>query len=282
MSGTRRVKVDALPDSAFRYLEYDAIVCIDVIVASTTVVTAVSQGRRTFPARSVEEAKALADLLTDPILAGDVAGKQPAGFEISSGPAELAGRSDVGRPLVLVSAPGTQLIINSGGGPSVYVTCFRNISATADLVASRHQRVAVLGAGYGGEFRCEDQMAAAWFTHRLMDRGFESDDINTSDLVKRWAEADISLAGWGKSAEYLRRLGQAEELDFVLGRVDDLGLVCRYEDGEVRALGATRPVEESAADVVGAERVPMAAWSNVVAFEAGRRPVSAAKAPATT
>jgi phosphosulfolactate phosphohydrolase-like enzyme len=282
VSGTRRVKVDALPDSAFRYLEFDAIVCIDVIVASTTVVTSVAQGRRTFPARSVEEAKALADLLTDPVLAGDVAGKQPDGFELGSGPAGVARRSDVHRPLVLVSAPGTQLIINSGGGPSVYVASFRNISATVDVVASRHHRVAVLGAGYGGEFRCEDQMAAAWITHRLMERGFESDDINTSDLVKRWAEADISLAGWGKSAEYLRRLGQREDLDFVLNRVDDLGLVCRYEDGEVRALDAPQAVAEPALEVVGGERLPVPAWSNVVAFEAGRRQVTAPKAPATT
>ncbi len=49
MAETRSVSIDALPESAWRYSRsYDAIVCIDVLLSATTIVTAVAQGRRVF------------------------------------------------------------------------------------------------------------------------------------------------------------------------------------------------------------------------------------------
>jgi 2-phosphosulfolactate phosphatase len=290
VTATRTIKVDAFPENASRYLEYDAIVCIDVILATTTLVTAVAQGRRAYPVRTEDEARGLAAALVDPLLAGDAGGRRPEGFDLGSGPAGLARRADVDRPLVLFSAPGTTLILAASGtgtpevnagavpvrsqrdrgaaGPSVYVACFRNLSATAEAAAC-HQRVAVLGAGYAGEFRCEDQMASAWLARSLMQRGFDPTDHATADLVKRWAEADISLAGWGKSAEYLRRLGQREDLDFVLSRLDDLDLACRCEHGEVRTLEPAASVDVPSK--AGDDRQTAAPAGKVVPFDRGRR-----------
>ena len=285
VTATRTIQVDAFPENASRYLEHDAIVCIDVILATTTLVTAVSQGRRAYPARTEDEARALAAALVDPLLAGDVGGRRPESFDLWSGPAGLARRADVGRPLVLFSAPGTPLILASSGtgvpllarshgdreagGPTVYVACFRNLSATAEAVAARHERVAVLGAGYGGEFRCEDQMASAWLARSLMQRGYDAADHATADMVKRWVEADITLAGWGKSAEYLRRLGQREDLEFVLSRLDDLDLACRCDHGEVRAVEPAAAVDVPSE--AGGDRRTTAPAGKVVPFDRGRR-----------
>jgi len=271
VTATGTIKVDAFPESASRYLEHDAIVCIDIILATTTLVTAVAQGRRAYPVRTEDDARGMAGLLVDPLLAGDVAGRRPEGFDVWSGPAVLARRADIGRPLVLFSAPGTPLILASAGGPSVYLACFRNLSATAGaVVASGHERIAVLGAGYGGEFRCEDQMASAWLARSLMQRGFEPADHATADMAKCWADADLSLAGWGKSAEYLRRLGQREDLEFVLSRLDDLELACRYEQGEVRAVELGTPLDGSPPDAAEHRWLPAPA-GKVVPFERGRR-----------
>ena len=69
MSPKKTVKIDAFPESAFRYLGYDAIVCVDVIRATTTAVTAVAQDRRVFPVASVEDAFTVAgrlEILVDP------------------------------------------------------------------------------------------------------------------------------------------------------------------------------------------------------------------------
>jgi 2-phosphosulfolactate phosphatase len=269
----RTVKIDAFPDSAFRHLERDAIVCVDIMRATTTLLTSAAQGRRTFPAASVEEALALAGRLVDPLLAGEVGGVAPEGFEMTDSPAGLARRSDTHRPLVLVSSSGTKLIINSGGGPAVYVASFRNMAATTDALVANHARVAVLGAGSMGEFRCEDQMAAAWIARRLMQRGFEPEDISTADLVKRWGEAEVFLAGWGKSAEQLRRSGQQEDLDFILSHVDDLDLVCRYRNGELRVERPAPLVKDAKPPVAAESGEPgaQAAEGSVLRFDPASR-----------
>lgn len=238
MSPKKTVKIDAFPESAFRYLGYDAIVCVDVIRATTTAVTAVALDRRVFPVASVEDALALAGRLQNPILAGEVKGMQPAGFEMSDGPAALAGRDDTDRPVVLVSSSGTELIVNSNerdsvDGPNVYIACLRNMNATVKALASRYRKVVLLGAGTKGEFRCEDQMGTAWIGGKLMAEGFEPEDDSTAQLIERWSHADVGLVAWGNSADELRRANQVDDLNFVMGHVDDLDLVCRYEREEV-------------------------------------------------
>jgi phosphosulfolactate phosphohydrolase-like enzyme len=223
------VLIDALPDSVYRHLDC-AIVCIDVLLSTTTAVTSVAQGRRTLFASSVADGRRRARDLSDPVLAGEP-GFAAADFDSRSGPSALEGRVDVGRPLVLVS-PAAQLLYNAEEAAAVYVACLRNMSATADLLAERYERVALLGAGFGGESRCEDQMVAAWIAGKLVDRGFETADPQTARELERWSRTDVSVAALGRGAEYLRRVGREEDLRFVLSRVDDLDLTCRFRSGE--------------------------------------------------
>jgi 2-phosphosulfolactate phosphatase len=250
MVGKRTVKIDAFPESAFRCLEYDAIVCIDVICATTTAVTSVVQGRRAFSVAEVEQAFAVARGLDNPLLVGESKGARPAGFEMRDSPAALSQRTDVDRPMVLASPPGTRLIINSTSrgsklGPDVYLACLRNMTPTAEALAARYARVALLGAGAKGEFRSEDQMNAAWIAGRLLGKGFEPEDDSTAQLIERWSHSDVSLVGWGNSAETLRQNGQIEDLDFIMEHVDDTDLVCQCVDGEV-----TRATARPRADVL--------------------------------
>jgi 2-phosphosulfolactate phosphatase len=227
------VHFDAFPDSPFRHRDRDAVVCIDVFRASTTLVTAVAQGRTAYPAGSAEQARAIARGLKQPLLAGESGGE---GFDLANSPAALAARTDVERPLVLASSIGTELIVHSAGCRASYVACFRNLEATAAaLSVAGHRDVALLAAGSRGQLRCEDQMAAAWLAARLLRDGFEPADRGVEDLVRRFAGVEPSLARWGNSAEWLRRHGFQEDIDFTLARIDDLDLACVYAGGAVVA-----------------------------------------------
>jgi phosphosulfolactate phosphohydrolase-like enzyme len=231
---SRKVRIDALPESACRHFDADAIVCIDVLLSSTTVVTALALGREAFTARTLQEALAVGRRLHGPLLAHELGSGPPAPFDGGVGPAALSARADVERPLVLVSAL-SQLLVNASPIPAVYVACLRNLSATAEVLAARHDQVALLGAGHGSEVRFEDQLAAAWIARQLVEHGFEPADLGTAAEMERWSAADISLVSWGKSAEELRRAGRQEEIDFVLKTVDDLEIVARYGGGQILA-----------------------------------------------
>jgi phosphosulfolactate phosphohydrolase-like enzyme len=229
----RTLTIDSFPDSAFRNLEADAIVCVDVMLTTTLLVTAVAQGRRTLLAATEDEARRLAAGLPCACLAGGREDGPKGDFDLPDSPTALL-RQPLASPLVVFAPPGTELIANAADAATVLVASFRNLTATAERLFDCEE-VALLGAGCREEFRCEDQMATAWIGQRLLAAGFEPGDRRTAALIQRWAGIDPALAGWGNSAEALRRAGRTEDLEFVLGHVDDVDVACRYRDGELRA-----------------------------------------------
>jgi phosphosulfolactate phosphohydrolase-like enzyme len=251
---TRRlVTIDALPDGAWRHAGYDAIVVVDVLLSATTLVTAIAQGRRVLVAGDDGQAARLqagvrnAMLLTDALESPDDAVR-------FAGPALLARESREARPVVHVSAL-AGMMAGVPSGARVYVACVRNLDATANELARWHQHVAILGAGDRGEVCSEDQMTAAWLAVRLRQRGFALEDRNTVAEVQRWGGFDPSLIGLSRSAERLRTRGRGAEVDFVLGHVDDLDLVCSCTGQEIsgRAAEHRRPRAEASSLVPGIE-----------------------------
>ena len=230
----KSVVIDCLPETVHRYSSDWAVVAVDVIRATTTAVTAAASGRRCFPAPTVEAALSLARSLNHPLLAGESGGMMPAAFEMNNSPADLVLRTDLHRPLVLVSTSGTKLIHHAATRRAVYVACFRNCSALADHLAEHHPHVAVIGAGRRDEFREEDQMCCAWIAARLMARGYQPGNQETQGLVNRWKNAPPNACLMSRSIDYLLRTGQLKDLDFILSHIDDLRGVFAVEAGEVK------------------------------------------------
>ncbi len=253
MSAGRRVSVDYLAESVYRHVD-KAIVCVDVLLTTTTAVTAVARGRRTVIVGTPEEARAAAQRMRNPVLAVEAAPCPPAGFDGDAGPAAMERRSDVARPLVLASAT-ARLFVNARGAQAIYLACLRNAAATAAYVAERHEQVAVVGAGFDHQTRCEDQIVASQLALGLVNRGFEPDGPGTDREIARWGRADISIARLGRGAELMRRIGREQDVDFALGRRDDLQEVCEYHGGEV--VGRSWPAPHAAVR----QRVASRTWA---------------------
>jgi 2-phosphosulfolactate phosphatase len=232
MSGLSIV-IDCFPDCVRDYRKGYAVVAVDVVRATTTAITAVETGRRCFFAPSVETALILAKRFDNPLLAGEVGGNMPYGFDINNSPAEIAHRTDVVRPMILVSSSGTQLLYYAKDCDSTYLACFRNHSATIDHLVDRHNHVAIIGARTRGEFREEDQICGAWIAAGLMKAGYELEDDRTIEVVDRWKEARVEAWTQGKSAEYLRNSGQTKDLEFILAHVNDLDSAFMIERDEI-------------------------------------------------
>jgi 2-phosphosulfolactate phosphatase len=233
------VVIDCFPESVRHYREGYAIVGIDVIRATTTAVTAVATGRRCFPVSSIEMALPLAAKLDHPILVGELGGNMPYGFDMNNSPAEIEHRTDVLRPMILLSSSGTQLIHNAKECDAVYISCFRNFSATATHLVGRHKHVAIIGAGTRGEFREEDQMGCAWVAEALLRAGYTTEDNDTKEIIAKWSGAPVTACSSGKSAEYLRKSGQIKDLEFILSRVDDLGSAFMFKHDEIIRIPVT-------------------------------------------
>lgn len=234
MTTGRRVRIDAPLEGASRQLD-GALVCVDVLLFSTSVVTSAATGRRTLAASTASGALRRAASLARPLLAAEERTPFPPGFEPHCGPTSLQQRTDIERPLVLVS-PTARLLEEARGGREVFVACLRNVSATVAALAERYSNVVVLAVGDKGEMRCEDQVAAAWIARELVDRGFQAENWPTVREIERWGSADLPVVKLGKGAEELRTRGRENEVSFVLDHVDDLDVACVYAGGEVGSL----------------------------------------------
>lgn len=229
----KTVVIDCFPESVASYRDGYAIVAVDVIRATTTAVTGVSLGRKCFPAPTLEAAVPLAARLPNPLLVGELGGSMPYGFDMNNSPADLAVRTDIHRPMLLLSTSGTRVICGGAESQAMYVACLRNYTATAKYLAAHHATVAVIGAGSRGDFREEDQLCCAWIAEQLLNVGYEALDARTAAIIEQWSGKPVGVVTVGASADYLRNSGQVRDLEFILAHDDDLDEVYRFERGQV-------------------------------------------------
>ena len=251
----RTVVIDFLPESAARYRAGWTVVAIDVIRATTTAITAAARGQRCLPVPTLDAASAVASVLEQPLMCGELGGNMPFGWDLTNSPAQVSTLTETERPLVLLSSSGTQLVHNAARADALYLACLRNYGATVAHLAARYPRVAVIGAGTRGEFREEDQRCCALIAGGLARAGFTVGDDTTQMVLDRWRGRAVTDWQESRSVDYLRRSGQLRDLDFILAHVNDLDRVFAVEEGEVVA---RRPVtgERHAARAVPAFASP--------------------------
>jgi 2-phosphosulfolactate phosphatase len=210
-----------------------SIVAVDVIRSTTTAITAVERGRRCFVAGTVDDARRIAAGLPRPLLAGELRGRLISGFDIGNSPSAIAERTDVDRPIVLLSSSGTSLMVAAGRqSRSVLVTCLRNVTATVAHLVGQGSSVMLVGAETRGEFREEDQLCCAAIAAGLTAAGFEP-SAETREIVDRWRGRGPQDIAVGASARYLEASAQSEDVRFILGHIDDLDRTFMIRDAEV-------------------------------------------------
>jgi 2-phosphosulfolactate phosphatase len=233
------VRIDCFHEHLDPVAASTAIVAVDVIRATTTAITAVALGRQLFPAGSIEAAVRLAADLDRPILAGELGGVQPYGFDLQNSPCQVEALEKSSRPIILLSTSGTRLIAEAVRHGVTYVACLRNVAALGRHLAHQERDVLILGADSRGEFREEDQLCAGRIARTLTEGGFTLADTPSEQVLARWGEAPDDAFLQGRSAHYLRDTGQQDDLNFVLEHIDDLEDVFVVEQGEVRRLATT-------------------------------------------
>src|SRR5262245_13204663 len=249
MAARKTVRIDVLAESAWRYSGYDAIVCVDVLLSATTLVTAVAQKRWVRVAGDAARAAQITASMERPLLLTDaLAGEQPG---VRFGGAAWLQREG-GRHALVHLSPFATMLEAAAARARVYIASLRNFEATANELALQHRRVVLIGAGENGEVCAADQMATAWLALRLQGRDFDLEGRHTTDEVARWGSSDVSLIGLSRSAERLRSRGRDSEVAFVLKHVNDLEVVCAYDSGELED-----PVAKRRRHI---EEMPTPAW----------------------
>ncbi|MGH2487447.1 MAG: 2-phosphosulfolactate phosphatase [Ktedonobacterales bacterium] len=130
------------------------MVVVDVIRATTTLAVMFEQGcRRVLVAPDITAARAARSLSPNALLAGEVNGAAPAGFDLGNSPAEIATFSLADREVIFATTNGTRALRACANARAVYAGSLRNAHAVCAAALALAETMADDGRPSAVRFR---------------------------------------------------------------------------------------------------------------------------------
>ncbi len=189
---TTRFDVALLPVAA-EPLEDTVVVVVDVLRATTTIISALANGAtEVIPAPSVDAARELHRKLGNgSIMGGERRGKIVEGFHQGNSPIEYTPEVIAGKQLILATTNGTVAMEECRAASEVVVGAMVNVDAVAEHVC-HHPKVCVMCSGTDRIITSEDVCFAGLLMERVIEKriaaGLESPFLTDA--------ASIALAHW--------------------------------------------------------------------------------------
>ena len=199
-------------------------VIVDILRASSTIVTALGEGvSHVFPVASLEECAAYGQQ-HGCLTAAERDGLPAPGFDLGNSPFGFldAARPVRGRALSISTTNGTAALRRSLAAAEIVVGSFLNLGAVADFARQQQRDVLVVCAGWKGRFCLEDTV----FGGALAERLSADFDIRSSDAtlaaLHLWEQGRADLPAYLLQSAHVRRLNSLEasqDFEFCL-RID--------------------------------------------------------------
>jgi 2-phosphosulfolactate phosphatase len=232
----------------------ERVVVVDVLRATSTIVTALASGARAMvPVGTVDEAARMAQNIgrDTVLLCGERRGLPIEGFDLANAPPEFTAERVAGKSLVMTTTNGTRAFLavaerrtGQGDGEAnvILAGSFLNLSAiigrlaAADGSGSEGVPAAIVCAGREGRFALEDAVCAGAMVRGLAEAG-ASLELNDGAMAAR------SLAGRHMrdlhvvlertaAGRHLESIGRGEDLAFC-ATVDRTDIVPRFRDRKI-------------------------------------------------
>lgn len=192
---------------------------IDVLRASTTIVTAVRNGcAEIIPVASIDDARDVAASRPDVLLCGERYGRLIDGFDLGNSPLEYTRPRVGGRTLVLATTNGT-VLLNRYRQYERVIGCFANLQGIESYLSaiSGDRDVHIACAGKLGRPGLEDIACAGAIVSRLLRRSETTrcDDGALAALAvyRGFDEDPTSAVSKGEHAAYLCSIGFGPDVE---------------------------------------------------------------------
>jgi len=185
-----------------------SVVVIDVVRASTTIVTALAHGARgVLPVATPEDALARARAWPagEAVVGGERGGSPPPGFDCGNSPAEYTPERVAGRTVVFTTTNGTRALLAVEGARRVAVGGFVNARAVVAWLVRQGSDVLLVCAGESGRFCLEDAACAGVLAdgfRAARPEAFVSDSARAAGLLHAHYAGDLGAmlddAAWAQ------------------------------------------------------------------------------------
>jgi len=221
------------------------VVVIDVLRATTTIVTALANGAKAVvPAASSEEAVRLTANLAKGgiLLAGERKSLKIEGFQLGNSPREMTPEVVAGKTIFLATTNGTPALVAAQGGAPVLVGGAVNFTALAErarAVFSERSDLAIVCAGRDKQFALEDAYTAGRLI-KAVKKGVPPKKLTLNDAAQVSLDLAAQQGGWqdalgaSDAARMLGEVGLGDDVKFC-ANPDRLKIVPVYADRRIAA-----------------------------------------------
>lgn len=163
-------------------------VVIDVLRASSTIITALSNGAKEIvPVGTVEFAVKVSGGIFggQTLLGGERNTKKIEGFALGNSPSEYTKEIVSGKSIVFYSTNGSRAIVKAKYSTNLFICSFNNLKTVAKHIKMLDQDVIVLCAGNNNLFSLEDSVCAGMLVSELIagNKTIELTDASTGALT---------------------------------------------------------------------------------------------------
>lgn len=163
-------------------------VVIDVLRASSTIITALSNGaKEVVPVGTVEFAVKVSGGIFggQTLLGGERNTKKIEGFALGNSPSEYTKEIVSGKSIVFYSTNGSRAIVKAKYSTNLFVCSFNNLKTLAKHLRKLNEDVIILCAGNNNFFSLEDSVCAGMLVSELIsgNKTIELTDASTGALT---------------------------------------------------------------------------------------------------
>ncbi|MEG1256047.1 2-phosphosulfolactate phosphatase family protein [Clostridium sp.] len=221
-------------------LKNKVVVVIDVLRATTVMITALSNGcDKVIPVREIEDALDIANKNRhNCLLGGERQGLKIEGFDFSNSPLDYTGEVVKGKTLIMTTSNGTKAIKNSEEAERIFIAAMINGKAVAEKLVELDKDVVFVNAGTDGEFSMDDYITSGYIINcikSIEDSKCELTDMAmTSEYIYKANPGIISFVKDALHYKRLKKLGYYEDLRYCFTK-DIINMVPEYKNGRIQS-----------------------------------------------
>lgn len=148
------------------------VVIIDVLRATSSIVTALSNGAKgIIPVKDMSEASKMAGNLDASryLLCGEKGGYKIEGYDLGNSPLEYTKERVAGKTLILNTSNGTKAIAKAALAKRIIIASFLNMDTVVEKLRDFNEEVILVCAGWRGRMSLEDLLCAGQILYRVWD-----------------------------------------------------------------------------------------------------------------
>lgn len=213
------------------------IVVVDVLRATSTIVTALSNGAKgVIPVADMGEASRIAQSVdsTNILLCGEKDGVKIEGYDLGNSPMEYTRERIEGKSLIFNTTNGTKAIKKATQASELYIASFLNLDAVVRRLATIEKEVVIVCSGWKGRLSLEDLLLAGNIMYDLADGTLPDGSRDGARiafaLYERYKEEIESVILQSNHASRLKELVGEEDIRYCCQR-NRTGILPVLNDG---------------------------------------------------